>query len=128
MNIAERNLAAEVRAVEEGHRAYVMEGGWVRVVSDTYEGKSYRVEFRAGFVGEGVTFTCDPEEGRKLYQDDHLHVESRVPGHTPCKHAALAARRMEREGLVRMERGLWVATEKSGRKPVTLADPFEGLC
>lgn len=103
---AARNLAAEVRAVEEGHRAFVMPGGWVRVVSDTHAGKTYRVEFVA--VGGLVSFSCRPE-GEHAYTDDHL-AASAAPGVTPCKHAALAARRLEREGLARLEGGHWCST------------------
>lgn len=61
---ASRNLAAEIRAVEEGHRAYVVDGGAIEVVSDTHAGKRYRIEFRdAG--AQGIVFTCRPHRGHQ---------------------------------------------------------------
>lgn len=106
MTPAERNLAAEVRAVEEGHRAVVQEGGWVRVVSDVRTGKWYRVEF-AGWRGMPVVFTCRPG-GDGAYQGDHRNTTG--VGVTPCKHAALAARRLEREGLAHLDaEGKWIS-------------------
>lgn len=96
--LPERNVAAEARAVKEGHRARVQDGGWVKVTSDTHGdlGKWFRVEFVAHIDGL-ISFTCRPD-GPMAYKDDHLAASS-VPGAVPCKHAALAARRLEREGL-----------------------------
>jgi hypothetical protein len=64
-------LAAEVRAVEEGHNARVLPDGSVLVKSESHPG-SYRISLPV-----------------------------------PCKHAAVAARRLEREGLARWEDGTW---------------------
>lgn len=122
---AERNLAAEARAVEAGHRAFVQEGGWIKVTSDTHGdlGKWYHVEF-LGTPGAPIRFSCIPE-GPKAYQDDHKAGSAR-PGVVPCMHAALAARRLEREGLAVLDEvGLWRdAREFVSRQP---DDPFEGL-
>lgn len=133
MNVADRTLAAEARAVAEGHRAYLNGDGTLRVVSDTKPGKHYTVRATCGMdEGAGAIFTCDPV-GNAAYADDHLHTTSREPGHTPCKHAAVAARRLEREGLLRWDAGRWVATAKVADVARTAAqanqpdDPFEGL-
>lgn len=126
---AERNLAAEVRAVEEGHRAFMQNDGrrdWVKVVSDTHHGKSYRVDLLALLHGEPITFTCSPH-GAAAYTDDHL-VRQVEPGVAGCKHAALAARRLEREGKAELVGGRWVATSRMDLADLDLpADPFEGL-
>lgn len=105
---ARRNLDAEVRAVEEGHRAYVQDGGWVRVVSDRFEGtgKHYRVEVEPAAPGRGIGFSCRPA-GFAAFEEDHK-VATAEPGIVPCKHAALAARRLEREGLAVLVAGRWV--------------------
>jgi hypothetical protein len=125
----ERNVAAEARAVEEGHHSYVMPGGWVKVVSDSIEGKWYEVLF-IGHIDDLISFTCRPH-GRRCYQEDHLYATSGRPGELPCKHAALAARKLEREGLARLDdHGRWAATSKARRirKKVTLPkNPLEGL-
>lgn len=109
--VPERNVAAEVRAVEEGHRARVQEDGSVNVTSDTHGdlGKWFHVTFVAHVDGL-ISFSCRPE-GPMAYKDDHLAASS-TPGSTPCKHAALAARRLEREGLAQYDgHGRWsVAT------------------
>lgn len=138
---AERNLNAEVRAIEAGHHARLQPGGWVKVTSDTHGdiGKAYRVEFEASAIYGLVTFTCKPE-GPKAYQDDHL-ATSAQPGVAPCMHCALAARRLHREGLIAVDAddGLWhviVDGELIRHRHVYVsgrcscgdpADPFEGL-
>lgn len=126
---AERNLNAEVRAVEEGHRAFMQNDGrrdWVQVVSDTHHGKTYRVDFLAFDVDNPIVFTCTPH-GTAAYSGDHL-VRQVEAGVTGCKHAALAARRLEREGQAELRGGLWVATSKMPLPEFNQpADPFEGL-
>lgn len=108
LTTAERNVAAEARAVEDGHRARVQDGGWVKVTSDTYDGKWYRVEFVAHLDGL-ISFSCRPE-GRGAYADDHL-AASASPGSVPCKHCALAARRLERERMATYDgHGRWSVT------------------
>ena len=87
-------LAAEVRAVEEGHNARVLPDGSVLVKSESSPG-SYRVVLRG--IADGVLrFGCSCRSG--TYRTD-------LP--VPCKHAAVAARRLEREGLARWEDGSW---------------------
>jgi hypothetical protein len=84
----------------------VQEGGWVKVVSDTYHDKWYRVDMPPTREGCPVTFICQPE-GSKAYADDHRVVQGY--GTTPCMHAALAARRLEREGLAVFNGEQWLA-------------------
>jgi hypothetical protein len=115
---AERSLAAEVRAIEEGHRSYLQPDGSYRVVSDSRPGKWYRVDVALRRPGSAVGFSCRPE-GPGSYRDDHLAAAA--AGLPPCKHAALVARRLEREGLASWAAGEWaVAGEPTG--PVE--DPF----
>lgn len=109
---AQRALAAEVRAVEEGHHAVVQPGGWLRIVSDSRPGKSYAVSFAALSTWGPVAFSCEPR-GEGAYSDDHLSLTGQ-PGIPPCKHSALAARRLEREGLAHFDGTRWVATPKAG--------------
>lgn len=129
--IAERNVAAEARAIEEGHRAYVQDGGWVKVVSDTYRGKWFHVEFVAHVDGL-ISFSCRPE-GPNSYRDDHLAASAR-PGSVPCKHAALAARALERHDLAVYDgHGRWSITStmlddlRANLEKATPADLLEGL-
>lgn len=131
--VAERNVAAEARAVEEGHHARVQDDGSVKVTSDTHGdlGKWYRVEYVAHMDGL-ISFSCRPG-GPMAYRDDHLAASS-MPGSVPCKHAALAARRLEREGLARYDdNGRWsvdasmleaIRAKIEAQMP---EDPFEGL-
>lgn len=95
---ARQNLAAEARAVEEGHHAFVNDDGSIRVKSHTRPGVTYNVRFAAVGPGSSVMFDCNCPAG--------LH--SRI-----CKHTALAARRLEREGLVTWAGGHWYATDKA---------------
>jgi hypothetical protein len=93
-------LAAEMRAVESGHNARVLPDGTILVKSDSQPG-SYRVWIRA--VRDGtVFFGCTCRSG--------THRES-LP--VPCKHAALAGRRLEREGLARWHDGAWWIRERA---------------
>jgi hypothetical protein len=85
-------LAAEIRAIEEGHNARVLPDGSILVKAESQPG-SYRVLLRG--VADGVLwFRCSCRSG-----------EYRTSLPVPCKHAALAARRLEREGLARWEDG-----------------------
>ena len=87
-------LAAEIRAVEEGHNARVLPDGSVLVKAESRPG-SYRVTLRG--IDDGVLrFGCSCRSG-----------EYRTSLPIPCKHAAVAARRLEREGLARWEDGSW---------------------
>lgn len=131
--ISERNVDAEARAVEAGHRARVQDGGWVKVTSDTHGdlGKFYRVEAAAHADGL-VSFSCRPQ-GPMAYKDDHLWLGV-TPGLLPCMHAALACRALERHGLARLdEQGRWAATAKvldevrARLAEATPSDLLEGL-
>jgi hypothetical protein len=93
-------LAAEIRAIEEGHNARVLPDGSILVKAESQPG-SYRVLLRG--VADGVLwFRCSCRSG-----------EYRTSLPVPCKHAALAARRLEREGLARWEDGSWRLRERA---------------
>ena len=93
-------LAAEVRAVESGHNARVLPDGSVLVKSDSEPG-SHRVWVRA--VRDGtVILGCTCRSGTHRA---YLPV--------PCKHAALAGRRLERESLARWHDGTWRLPERA---------------
>ena len=93
-------LAAEIRAVEEGHNARVLPDGSVLVKSESQPG-SYRVAIRR-IAGGVLWFGCTCRSG-----------EYRTSLPIPCKHAALAARRLEREGLARWDDGTWRLHERA---------------
>jgi hypothetical protein len=93
-------LAAEIRAVEEGHNARVLPDGSILVKAESNPG-SYRVSIRG--IDDGVLwFGCSCPSG-----------EHRTSMPVPCKHAALAARRLEREGLARWDDGSWRLRERA---------------
>jgi hypothetical protein len=93
-------LAAEIRAVEEGHNARVMPDGSILVKAESQPG-SYRVSIRG--IDDGVLrFGCSCRSGA---------YRTSLP--VPCKHAALAARRLEREGLARWADGGWRLRERA---------------
>jgi hypothetical protein len=93
-------LAAEVRAVESGHNARVLPDGSVLVKSDSQPG-SHRVWVRG--VRDGtVLLGCTCRSGTH---------RSSLP--VPCKHAALAGRRLERESLARWHDGTWRLPERA---------------
>ena len=125
MTAQESNLAAECRALEEGHRLRLTEDG-ASVVSDSTPGVRWIVEATPTAVGAGVMFHCHPD---RECENGHGDRWSRSPGRGTCKHSSVLARSMERHGLVRWDHGLWVATDKGGVKPPLPlpADPFEGL-
>jgi hypothetical protein len=89
-NQAAYAIACEARGLREGHRARVLDDGSILVKASSGAG-SYRV--RVAGVREGLlVLRCDcPSGGYRV----------RLP--VPCKHAALAARRLEREGLTRWD-------------------------
>jgi hypothetical protein len=93
-------LAAEARAVEAGHNARVLPDGSVLVKSDSQPG-SYRVWIRG--VRDGTLLLgCTCRSG--------FH---RASFPIPCKHAALAGRRLEREGFARWQDGTWRLRERA---------------
>lgn len=109
---------AEQRAIEEGHKAWVRDGGVIEVVSDTQAGVRYQIVFEV-VAGDFIHFHCTCRGG-----------ECRPERLVPCKHSALAGRRLEREGFAEWHDGLFVIAAKlrSERPPITLPDnPLEGL-
>jgi hypothetical protein len=87
-NQAAYAIACEARGLREGHRARALADGSIRVKASSSDG-SYRV--RVAGVRDGLlVLRCDCPSGG---------YRGRLP--VPCKHAALAARRLEREGLAR---------------------------
>ena len=89
-NQAAYAIACEARGLREGHRARLLDDGSILVKASSSHG-SYRV--RVAGVRDGlVVLRCDCPSGG---------YRARLP--VPCKHAALAARRLEREGLARWD-------------------------
>ena len=99
-------LAAEIRAVEEGHNARVLPDGSVLVKAESRPG-SYRVVLR-GIAGGVLRFGCSCRSG-----------EYRTSLPVPCKHAALAARRAR--ALVGGARLLGAGTVDRRPRPVPAA-------
>ena len=93
-------LAAEVRAVEEGHLARVLPDGSVLVKAESRPG-SYRVRIR-GVASGVVVLGCTCPSGS---------YRTELP--VPCKHAALVGRRLEREGLAVWHAGVWRLRERA---------------
>jgi hypothetical protein len=93
-NRANYALAAELRAVEGGHCTRALPDGSLLVKADSQQGH-YRVWVDR--VEDGlIVFGCTCPSG-----------DFRADLPVPCKHAALAARRLEREGLARWADGGW---------------------
>jgi hypothetical protein len=89
-NRAAYAIACEARGLREGHRARALDDGSILVKASSGDG-SYRV--RVAGVRDGLlVLRCDCPSGG---------YRARLP--VPCKHAALAARRLEREGLTRWD-------------------------
>lgn len=121
----EMTLAAECRAVTEGHRALLtgekLNGmSVIKVVSDTTPDRWYQVIGTIDVIGM-ARFECwanDP---------DFKHGSRKA---VPCKHAALAARRLEREGLLKWHEGAWWASDRlmeSIKSAPGPEDPFDQL-
>lgn len=97
-----RNLAAEVRALEEGHNCRLDTArGLFLVKSDTSD-RTY--ELTAVARDGRVVVSCTCPAGVKRHIPD---------GHVGCKHSALVCRRLSRAGLARFDGRVWVATEKA---------------
>lgn len=125
----DRTVAAEARAVEDGHHAILdhdHDGWFVRVKSDLlgHTGKSWKVRVHTAGPGRPVIFDCHPDGETR---DGHGPISS-ASGRTPCKHMALAARRLEREGYAICQppgvygdlvttSSRWLATEKVDAAP-----------
>ena len=99
-----RTIAAEARAVEEGHHA-LTEGRRFRIVSDTTDLR-YRVTVEANRAG--VLFRCDHPIVRGFGNECVS-----VMGATGCKHSSLVARRLEREGVLRWTDYGWDLTDSA---------------
>ena len=93
-NQAAYAIACEARGLREGHRARALGDGSLLVKPSSGDG-SYRV--RVAGVRDGLlVLRCTCPSG-----------DYRARLAVPCKHAALAARRLEREGLARWDDGRW---------------------
>ena len=97
--IVQRAIAAEVRAVEEGHHAFWNDRlACFTVKSDTTDA-TYQIRPEAIVTAPGalvsLRFVCTCIAGRT----------SRSL--LPCKHGALVARRLERMGLAWFDSGTW---------------------
>lgn len=122
MSSTTRNVAAEVRFVEEGHHVFSTGAGTVLVHSDSRPGVTYAVTCRGVVDGAGralVQFACTCPGG------------STQPslGVVCCKHAAGLARRLEREQLARFDAdGLWhVGDAAPAPRPLTAAARAGGI-
>lgn len=85
---------ARLRAVEEPRDLKIEKDGAISVSSLSKPGARHRIEFW-GRPGEIVWFTCTCPSGK--YRD-HLPV--------PCVHSAMAAQRLEVDGLCMWRSGL----------------------
>jgi hypothetical protein len=92
-NQAAYAIACEARGLREGRRARVLHDGSLLVKASSGDG-SYRVRV-AGVRNGLLVLRCSCPSG---------DYRARLP--VPCKHAALAARRLEREGLARWDADL----------------------
>lgn len=115
--VAERNLAAEVRAMDEGHACRIDHSrGVFVVVSDTYP---WQYVLTARAVDGLVVLSCTAEHkpsapGVVIPAQIQHHARRSGPGVLGCKHAARVVQRLKRAGLVRLGTdGRWYATEKA---------------
>jgi hypothetical protein len=114
--LSEYQFRREIDAVEKGHIARVSEeGGTYIVVSDTEPDLRYIVEPKD--VGGLVQIKCSCASGK---QRGYMFI--------PCWHAALVARRLEREGKARWQHAQWYwTTPKVVDRSRHPEDPLEGL-
>lgn len=96
-------LAAEVRSVEEGLRAYANGDGTFSVRSSTRPAIRWTVTVGAwkSTAGWRLKFSCSCEGGR-----------ARPSQGVPCLHSATVGRSLERRGLARWVGGLWAPTSE----------------
>jgi SWIM zinc finger len=109
-NQAAYAIACEARGLREGRRTRALGDGSLAVKASSGDG-SYRV--RVAGVRDGLLVlrcTCPSGDYR-----------ARLP--VPCKHAALAARRLERDGLARWDEDLggWSPRRPPVRSPAPAA-------
>lgn len=116
MNDLAYAIRAEGRAVEEGHHAISVGGGEYTVKSDTDDDVTYRLRPRLVEDGQSMRVRCSCPAGM---------ARGALP--IPCKHAALLARRLEREGSAVWRDGVgWVVAEGAGAKAWD-DDPFADI-
>lgn len=129
MTAVERSIGAEVRAIEEGHRAFAA-GDRFEVISDRGDGVRYQVT--VADVGGLIAFGCDHRQVRRYATS----ATTEEPGLLPCKHAAVVAHRLEREGLARFDGDRWQVTDRARQLTASAGergygldsdDPFHGL-
>lgn len=118
MSLLDRTIAAEARAIEEGHRAYARSDGSYDVISDSFTddgGRPLHFRVKPVVYWPHLAFYCDHPQVAGLADRPAMTA----PGHAPCKHVALVLRRMEREGKAR-----FVAEDPSGPWHTTEPDPL----
>lgn len=101
-----RNLAAEVRWIEEGHQVHADPAAGVFWTVSERTGQRYEMTATAQVMGDGtapIAFGCTCPSGARPV----------AIGSTGCKHRAGLARRLMRDGLAGMVEGRWVATPKA---------------
>jgi hypothetical protein len=111
---AQRNLAAECRAVEEGHNCRIDHTRGVFVVRSDTSPVQYVLTCHA--VNGLLSFSCTPEAlepGFVVSRSLHLHSRRSALGVLGCKHAARCAQRLERAGLAYFDGTYWRSTEKA---------------
>lgn len=114
------NLGKEARAVEEGHRAFLVHGGEndsggfdvYRVTSDSVDRRGWLVAAGAAAGGRRLVATiCEAEDAGEDGWPPGARGHGRLgrdDGVVCCKHAAVVMRRLEREGRVELgSDGLW---------------------
>lgn len=105
-DLAERNLAAEVRAVESGQHVHQDAEGRFYVLSLSTPGVRHYPTAHATAHGL-VVFTCSCPNGDR----------TKLAGEVGCRHDALLARKLERHGLVTFDGRVWRATDAMERMP-----------
>lgn len=143
-------LRAEIRAVEQGHRALLVSGVQQGRKRSAHAVREKLHDLSWDRIDYSVVSNCRHQLRHtvKAFLDDGLYRAARfqcsceagthrVWAPIPCKHAALVARRLEREGLLVWDRGLWwrpEALEQKREHDAATAhlnehpdDPFEGL-
>lgn len=109
-------IAAEARAVEEGAHARIQDDGSFLVRSATRP-RSWRLTVETRSVGGRwrIRVRCACESG-----------SARPSEPIPCWHAALVARRLEREAWAIWDAGSWWLTD-AGRDRLARLNPASGL-